>query len=85
MRLPSSIVVSLLRKLYIQVQYLGYPGTMGAEFIDYVIGDSIVTPQLPSQRPATGDRDYSNLNALTRLGHNLLLLPKDLSILRVLR
>jgi len=44
MRLPSSIVVSLLRKLYIQVQYLGYPGTMGAEFIDYVIGDSIVTP-----------------------------------------
>jgi len=28
----------------IQAQYLGYPGTMGADFIDYVIGDAIVTP-----------------------------------------
>lgn len=28
----------------IQVNYLGYPGTMGAEFIDYIIGDPTVTP-----------------------------------------
>ncbi|RDI54836.1 putative O-linked N-acetylglucosamine transferase (SPINDLY family) [Microvirga subterranea] len=28
----------------IQVNYLGYPGTMGADFIDYIIGDPIVTP-----------------------------------------
>lgn len=28
----------------IQVNYLGYPGAMGADFIDYVIGDPIVTP-----------------------------------------
>jgi predicted O-linked N-acetylglucosamine transferase (SPINDLY family) len=28
----------------IQVSYLGYPGTMGAEFIDYVIADQIVLP-----------------------------------------
>ena len=28
----------------IQVNYLGYPGTMGAEFIDYVIADKIVLP-----------------------------------------
>jgi protein O-GlcNAc transferase len=28
----------------IQVNYLGYPGTMGAEFIDYVIADEIVLP-----------------------------------------
>jgi protein O-GlcNAc transferase len=28
----------------IQVNYLGYPGTMGAAFIDYVIADSIVVP-----------------------------------------
>jgi protein O-GlcNAc transferase len=28
----------------VQVSYLGYPGTMGAEFIDYVIADSIVLP-----------------------------------------
>lgn len=29
----------------IQVNYLGYPGTMGADFIDYIIGDPTVTPQ----------------------------------------
>ena len=28
----------------IQVSFLGYPGTMGAQFIDYVIGDQLVTP-----------------------------------------
>ncbi len=28
----------------IQVNYLGYPGTMGASFIDYIIGDKFVTP-----------------------------------------
>jgi predicted O-linked N-acetylglucosamine transferase (SPINDLY family) len=28
----------------IQVNYLGYPGTMGAEFIDYVIADAIALP-----------------------------------------
>jgi predicted O-linked N-acetylglucosamine transferase (SPINDLY family) len=28
----------------IQVSYLGYPGTMGAEFIDYLIADRVVVP-----------------------------------------
>jgi predicted O-linked N-acetylglucosamine transferase (SPINDLY family) len=28
----------------IQVNYLGYPGTTGADFIDYIIGDPVVTP-----------------------------------------
>jgi predicted O-linked N-acetylglucosamine transferase (SPINDLY family) len=28
----------------VQVNYLGYPGTMGAEFVDYVLGDATVTP-----------------------------------------
>jgi predicted O-linked N-acetylglucosamine transferase (SPINDLY family) len=28
----------------IQINYLGYPGTTGAKFIDYVIGDEIVLP-----------------------------------------
>lgn len=28
----------------IQVSYLGYPGSMGAEFIDYLIGDKYVLP-----------------------------------------
>ncbi len=33
-----------LRPAPIQVSYLGYPGTMGAPFIDYLIGDAVVTP-----------------------------------------
>jgi protein O-GlcNAc transferase len=28
----------------IQVNYLGYPGTMGADFIDYIVADRIVAP-----------------------------------------
>src|SRR5262249_14593174 len=28
----------------IQVNYLGYPGTMGTDFIDYVIADPVVLP-----------------------------------------
>src|SRR5262249_33611108 len=33
-----------LRPAPIQVNYLGYPGTMGADFIDYIIADSVVLP-----------------------------------------
>jgi predicted O-linked N-acetylglucosamine transferase (SPINDLY family) len=29
----------------VQVNYLGYPGTMGAPFIDYLIADSVVIPR----------------------------------------
>jgi predicted O-linked N-acetylglucosamine transferase (SPINDLY family) len=29
----------------VQVNYLGYPGTMGARFIDYLLADGIVAPQ----------------------------------------
>jgi predicted O-linked N-acetylglucosamine transferase (SPINDLY family) len=29
----------------VQVNYLGYPGTMGAEFIDYIIADSTIIPE----------------------------------------
>ncbi|MGA7712692.1 MAG: tetratricopeptide repeat protein [Rhizomicrobium sp.] len=29
----------------IQVNYVGYPGTMGADYIDYIIADPIVTPK----------------------------------------
>ena len=28
----------------IQINYLGYPGTMGANFIDYIIADQIIIP-----------------------------------------
>lgn len=33
-----------LRPAPLQVNYLGYPGTMGAGFVDYLIGDAVVTP-----------------------------------------
>lgn len=38
-----------LRAAPVQVSYLGYPGTMGAPFIDYIIADSTVIPE-ESQR-----------------------------------
>ena len=28
----------------VQVNYLGYPGTMGADFIDYIVGDAVLIP-----------------------------------------
>ena len=28
----------------LQINYLGYPGTMGAPFMDYIVGDALVTP-----------------------------------------
>lgn len=34
-----------LRAAPIQVNFLGYPGTMGAQFIDYLIADSTVVPR----------------------------------------
>jgi len=33
----------------VQVNYLGYPGTMGADYIDYMIGDSFVVPEAERQ------------------------------------
>ena len=32
----------------VQVNYLGYPGTMGAPYIDYLIADQVVIP--PGER-----------------------------------
>lgn len=33
-----------MRAAPVQVSYLGFPGTTGADYIDYVIGDPVVTP-----------------------------------------
>ncbi|MGU3495342.1 tetratricopeptide repeat protein [Xanthobacteraceae bacterium A53D] len=33
-----------MRPAPVQVNYLGFPGTMGADFVDYIIGDRFVTP-----------------------------------------
>ena len=38
-----------LRPAPIQVNYLGYPGTMGADFIDYMIADRFTIPQAKRQ------------------------------------
>jgi protein O-GlcNAc transferase len=38
----------------IQVNYLGYPGTMGADFIDYIIADRFVVP--PDQQAFFSER-----------------------------
>ncbi len=40
----SRFDIFALRPAPIQVSYLGYPGTMGADFIDYIISDATVTP-----------------------------------------
>ena len=32
------------RPVPIQVNYLGYPGTVGADFIDYIIADRVIIP-----------------------------------------
>ncbi len=42
MEAASEIFAS--RAAPVQVSYLGFPGTMGAKFIDYIIGDKFVTP-----------------------------------------
>lgn len=36
--------IMALRPAPLQVSYLGYPGTMGAEFIDYLIADRFIVP-----------------------------------------
>jgi predicted O-linked N-acetylglucosamine transferase (SPINDLY family) len=41
--LPRMALLAL-RPAPVQVHYLGYPGTCGADFIDYLIGDPVVTP-----------------------------------------
>jgi predicted O-linked N-acetylglucosamine transferase (SPINDLY family) len=38
-----------LRPVPVQVNYLGYPGTMGADYMDYIIADRFVIPE--AQRP----------------------------------
>ncbi|MGA2549671.1 MAG: hypothetical protein ABSF50_05930 [Burkholderiaceae bacterium] len=43
--LTRALEVGALRPAPVQVAYLGYPGTSGASWIDYVIGDATVTPR----------------------------------------
>jgi predicted O-linked N-acetylglucosamine transferase (SPINDLY family) len=43
--LDSRAGIFSYRAAPIQVSYLGYPGTMGADFMDYIIADKIVIPE----------------------------------------
>jgi predicted O-linked N-acetylglucosamine transferase (SPINDLY family) len=38
-----------MRAAPIQVNYLGYPGTMGADYIDYIVADRFVIPDMQQQ------------------------------------
>lgn len=40
----SRFEVLAARPARVQASYLGYPGTTGADYIDYIIGDPVVTP-----------------------------------------
>lgn len=40
----SKMSLLALRPAPVQVHFMGFPGTTGADFIDYLIGDRIVTP-----------------------------------------
>lgn len=44
--------VFAMRAAPIQVDYLGYPGTMGADYIDYLIADSTLIPEEQQQHYA---------------------------------
>ena len=47
--LDSRPAIFSMRPAPIQINFLGYPGTMGTRFIDYIIGDSVVTPMCHSE------------------------------------
>jgi predicted O-linked N-acetylglucosamine transferase (SPINDLY family) len=46
--------ISAYRPAPVQVSYLGYPATMGADFIDYIIVDPIAVPE--SEQPFFSER-----------------------------
>jgi predicted O-linked N-acetylglucosamine transferase (SPINDLY family) len=41
----SRMGILALRPAPVQVNYLGYPGTMGADYIDYILADRVVIPE----------------------------------------
>ena len=69
--------VFALKAAPVQINYLGYPGTSGANFFDYIIADRFIAPlesekfytekiaHLPSYHPKVGNRELPNLT-LTR-------------------
>jgi len=70
----------------IQVSYLGYPGTLGANFYDYIIADKKIIPMesrkfysekiiyLPNSYQANDTKRFIPTNLVKRIEHNL---PED--------
>ena len=70
----------------IQVNYLGYPGTLGAEFYDYIIADKLLIPKesrefysekiiyLPNSYQSNDSKRFIPINISKRIEHNL---PED--------
>jgi predicted O-linked N-acetylglucosamine transferase (SPINDLY family) len=52
--LNARTAIMAARPAPVQVNYLGYPGTMGADFIDYIVVDRTVVP--PDQQPYFSER-----------------------------
>ena len=75
-----------LRAAPLQVSYMGYPGTMGANYIDYIIGDRVVIPEelrafysenivyLPNSYMVTDTKRLISDKVSSRKEHGL---PKD--------
>jgi predicted O-linked N-acetylglucosamine transferase (SPINDLY family) len=57
----NRIGVLARRPAPVQVEYLGYPGTSGAEYMDYIVGDRWVTP---------ADREADFSEKVIRLPHS---------------
>jgi predicted O-linked N-acetylglucosamine transferase (SPINDLY family) len=67
----------------VQINYLGYPGTMGADFIDYMIADKVIVPDaerahyrekmitLPGSHMATDDKRQTASRAMARADFGL--------------
>jgi predicted O-linked N-acetylglucosamine transferase (SPINDLY family) len=51
---PSRTAIFAFRPAPVQVNYIGFPGTMGAEFIDYIIVDRFLVP--PGQQDFFSER-----------------------------
>lgn len=79
----SLLSVTALRPAPIQAHYLGYPGTIGANFIDYLIVDKTVVHSqirpyyteklvyLPNSYQITNDEQVISDKPVTRQEHNL--------------
>lgn len=42
--LDARTAILAMKPAPIQVNYLGYPGSMGGDFMDYIVGDAVITP-----------------------------------------